>query len=149
MKLLEVSAKARFELELLYSDFVKVRVDLKPLLARGKVFTPLRDVKTFKRAKVSEAGDAVTWGDVDLDAKALRGNEGGHIILEKTNLLSSEVARVMLERGLTQGELAKAIGTKQPNIARLLSQDYQGHSVTTLQKIAEATGKKLEIRFVD
>ena len=49
--------------------------------------------------------------------------------------------------GLTQRELAEMIGTKQPVIARLEDADYEGHSLTMLQRIASALNRRLEIRF--
>ena len=49
--------------------------------------------------------------------------------------------------GLTQAELAKLIGTKQPVIARLEDADYRGHSLSVLQRIAEALNQRLELSF--
>jgi len=49
--------------------------------------------------------------------------------------------------GLTQVELARLIGTKQPVIARLEDADYRGHSLTMLHRIAEALNQSLEVRF--
>ena len=48
---------------------------------------------------------------------------------------------------LTQTELAKRIGTTQAVISRLESADYEGHSLGMLQRVAEALGQKLELRF--
>ena len=48
---------------------------------------------------------------------------------------------------LTQRQLADLIGTKQPVIARLEDADYEGHSLSMLKRIADALGKRLEIRF--
>jgi ribosome-binding protein aMBF1 (putative translation factor) len=50
--------------------------------------------------------------------------------------------------GLTQAQLAKLIGAKQPVIARLEDADYGGHSVAMLQRIAAALNQRLELRFV-
>jgi transcriptional regulator with XRE-family HTH domain len=47
--------------------------------------------------------------------------------------------------GLTQAQLAKRIGTQQSVIARLENADYRGHSLVMLQKVAEATGRRLEV----
>ncbi|MGD0695138.1 MAG: XRE family transcriptional regulator [Terriglobia bacterium] len=50
--------------------------------------------------------------------------------------------------GLSQRELAALVGTRQPVIARLEDADYEGHSLTMLQRIAEALNQRIEIRFV-
>lgn len=50
--------------------------------------------------------------------------------------------------GLSQRELADLVGTKQPVIARLEDADYEGHSLTMLQRIAGALGQRLELRLV-
>ena len=47
--------------------------------------------------------------------------------------------------GLTQKQLAALVGTSQPNIARLEDADYEGHSLTMLQRIAKALKQRLEI----
>jgi transcriptional regulator with XRE-family HTH domain len=51
------------------------------------------------------------------------------------------------ERNLTQRELAGLINTTQSCIARLESGNYNP-SLQFLQKIADACGKKIEIRFI-
>jgi len=50
--------------------------------------------------------------------------------------------------GLSQADLAGRIGTKQSVISRLEDADYEGHSLTMLQRIAAALGQCLEIRFL-
>lgn len=49
------------------------------------------------------------------------------------------------KKGLTQAQLAKAIGTTQSVISRLEDADYEGHSLTLLQRIAAVLGRKLEV----
>lgn len=63
--------------------------------------------------------------------------------------VASEVHRVRTELKLTQKGLADLLGTQQSVVARLEDADYDGHSVKLLRRIAEATGKRLEVRFVD
>ena len=48
---------------------------------------------------------------------------------------------------ISQKELARRMGTKQQSISRLERGDYEGFTLRTLIKIAEATRSKLEIRF--
>jgi transcriptional regulator with XRE-family HTH domain len=50
--------------------------------------------------------------------------------------------------GLSQAQLAERIGTRQSVISRLEDADYDGHSLSMLQRIAAALGQCLEIRFL-
>ena len=66
--------------------------------------------------------------------------------------INFEVAQMIYDArtkaGLSQSELAALIGSKQPVIARLEDADYEGHSLTMLQRIAGALGQRLELRFI-
>ena len=66
--------------------------------------------------------------------------------------LNAEVARLIYDArmaaGLTQTQLAALIGTKQPVIARLEDADYEGHSLSMLQRIATALNQRIEIHFI-
>ena len=66
-----------------------------------------------------------------------------------TNL---EVAQMIYDArtkaGMSQRDLAELIGTRQSVIARLEDADYRGHSLTMLQRIGNALGQRLELRFV-
>lgn len=50
--------------------------------------------------------------------------------------------------GLSQAQLAELVGTTQSAISRLEDADYEGHSLSMLQRIAEALHRRIEIRFV-
>src|ERR1700693_3480658 len=58
------------------------------------------------------------------------------------------IFRARTRAGLPQTELASLIGTRQPVIARLEDADYEGHSLSMLQRIAEALDRRVDIRFV-
>ena len=72
--------------------------------------------------------------------KELRNNEAEYKIIE-------EIITARQERNLTQKELAELVGTKQSNISRLESGNYNP-TLEFLNKIARAIGKELEIRIV-
>jgi ribosome-binding protein aMBF1 (putative translation factor) len=57
------------------------------------------------------------------------------------------ISQARTSAGLTQKELAVLAGTKQPVIARLEDADYDGHSLSMLQRIATALNQRLEINF--
>ena len=58
-----------------------------------------------------------------------------------------EIIMARREKNLTQKGLAELIGTRQSNISRLESGNYNP-SIEFLQKIAAAMDKKLEVRIV-
>ena len=65
---------------------------------------------------------------------------------------SFEIAQMIYDArsaaGLTQTELAALIGTQQPVISQLENADYEGHSLTMLERIAKALKLKVELRLV-
>ena len=50
-----------------------------------------------------------------------------------------------IEAGLTQQQLAALVGTTQSVISRLEDADYDGHSLSILNRIAAALQKKLTV----
>jgi ribosome-binding protein aMBF1 (putative translation factor) len=66
--------------------------------------------------------------------------------------VNAAVAQLIYEArnkaGISQAELAEKIGTRQSVISRLEDADYDGHSLTMLQRIAAALGQCVEIRFM-
>lgn len=63
--------------------------------------------------------------------------------------VGSEIFKAREEAGLTQKQLADLANMKQSAIARLENADYDGHSFKTLERIATALNKQIEIRFVE
>ena len=70
----------------------------------------------------------------------LKRNEAEYRIIE-------EIIMARKEKNLTQKDLAELIGTKQSNISRLESGNYNP-TLDFLNKIAEAVGKELEVKMV-
>ena len=50
--------------------------------------------------------------------------------------------------GLTQKQLAEAIGTTQSVISQLENADYEGHSLSMLRRIADALHLKVKVELV-
>lgn len=58
-----------------------------------------------------------------------------------------QIARLRIQRGLTQAQLAEMVGTRQPSIARL----EKGNSIPSLsflKRIADALDARIELRFI-
>ena len=70
----------------------------------------------------------------------LKMNEAEYKIIE-------EIIMARKEKNLTQKDLAELIGTKQSNISRLESGNYNP-SLDLLNRIALAVGKELEVRMI-
>ena len=67
--------------------------------------------------------------------------------------VSADVAQLIYDArtnaGLSQRELAALIGTTQSVISRLEDSDYEGRSLTMLERIARALNKKLTVTMTD
>ena len=70
----------------------------------------------------------------------LKRNEAEYKIIE-------EIIVARREKNLTQKGLAELVGTRQSNISRLESGNYNP-TLEFLNKIAKAVGKELEVRMV-
>jgi DNA-binding XRE family transcriptional regulator len=58
-----------------------------------------------------------------------------------------QIARLRIQRGLTQAQLAEMVGTRQPSIARL----ENGNSIPSLsflKRIADALDARIELRLI-
>lgn len=74
---------------------------------------------------------------------------GGAVVEETVNVRAARmIFAARTSAGLSQHELAELLGTKQPAIARLEDADYEGHSLSMLQRIAKVLGQRIELRFV-
>ena len=66
--------------------------------------------------------------------------------------INSQIARLIYnmrtEAELTQRQLAELVGTTQSVISRLEDSDYDGHSLSMLNRIAESLQKKLTVVMV-
>jgi DNA-binding XRE family transcriptional regulator len=62
--------------------------------------------------------------------------------------LAMKIAELRDQKGLSQQQLANLMGTSQQAISRIESGEYEGFTLKTLEKIAEATGMRIKIEFV-
>ncbi len=86
-----------------------------------------------------------------LHRRYLQGKPGRQAAVAEARA-SVAVARKVYElrtkAGLSQRELAKLVGTTASVICRLEDDDYEGHSLAMLLRIATALDQRVEIRFV-
>lgn len=62
--------------------------------------------------------------------------------------LAMKIAELREKKGLSQKQLAELMGTSQQAISRIESGEYDGFTLKTLEKIAEATGMRVKIEFI-
>ena len=67
---------------------------------------------------------------------------------EANDSVARKIYELRRRSGLTQGQLAKLVGTTTSVISRLEDANYQGHSLAMLRRIATALDKRVELRFV-
>jgi transcriptional regulator with XRE-family HTH domain len=58
-----------------------------------------------------------------------------------------QIAALREQAGLSQKELAKLLKTSQQQISRLESPCYEGHSLSTLRRVAEALHARVRVVF--
>ena len=62
--------------------------------------------------------------------------------------IALQIIKLREAHGLTQAQLAERVGTSQQTISRLENPGYQGHSLRTLRRIADALDARIEVRVV-
>jgi len=58
-----------------------------------------------------------------------------------------QIAALRERAGLSQKELARKLHTSQQNVSRLESPSYEGHSLSTLRRVAEVLGASTRVTF--
>ncbi len=95
-------------------------------------------------AKKEKTGDAVTI----LRNRYVKDDSKRKASVEAERV-NAQVARMIydlrVEAGLTQAELAELVGTTQSVISRLEDSDYEGHSLSMLNRIGGALKQKMTV----
>ena len=63
-------------------------------------------------------------------------------------LIARTIYKLRTKAKLTQRELAVLVGTSTSVISRLEDDDYEGHSLSMLRRIARALNRRLDVRFL-
>jgi ribosome-binding protein aMBF1 (putative translation factor) len=87
----------------------------------------------------------------DILRRRYVGNDVDRAARVEHERVNVEVAQMIYDlhtrAGLTQRDLAKVIGTTQSVISRLEDADYEGHSLTMLQRIADAFNQRISVHM--
>ena len=81
------------------------------------------------------------------------GDDAGRRASLEKERISAQMARTIYqmraEAGLTQNQLAKLVNTTQSVISRLEDADYEGHSLSMVNRIAQALGRRFTVHLVE
>ena len=89
-----------------------------------------RTIKEDVRERMKDHAFKKAWRDLDAEFELLE-----------------SIIKARETAGLTQEELARKIGTKQPALSRLERGGFQKANIETLRKIAEALDGKLVVKI--
>src|SRR3989344_1180766 len=88
----------------------------------------------------------ISFGEVEKQLLKKKGFRDAYYRKDQDFDVAKQIIMARVSQGLTQKELAKRIGTKQPSIARLESGLYSS-SLKMLRAVADALHLDLDIRF--
>ena len=74
--------------------------------------------------------------------------EAGLEVARLNATIAQQIFDLRTKAGLTQKELAALVGTSYSVISRLEDADYEGHSLSMLQRISSALHYQVQVRFV-
>ena len=120
--------------------------NVKPLMAKWKPFSALQDDQLFRLVKVDAGGYGISWND-DIVLACNELWENGvpvDLVNIQRDQLIEYLAEVRRQAGMSQKQLEKASGVKQPVIARLECGDTNPQLATIL-RILLPLGKTLGI----
>src|SRR2546422_5793229 len=105
----------------------------------------------MKKKATKKRHRTVTDGIEILDRLFYRVHPERQAALEEARLnaeIAQEIYALRTKAKLTQKQLAERIGTTASAICRLEDADYEGHSLSMLQRISAALNRRVEVRVV-
>lgn len=158
-KIAALTTEAPHFLHLVYTDGATVTVDLASLIEQGGVFSALANPVVFNQATLGPRGRSVVWlNDLDLDADAFRPETYQEVQPEFPllhfvppaipNPVSLELRGLVEASHESQGHIAQRAGMKQQALSRLIDPYYDGHTLASLTRIADALGFEVQVNFI-
>lgn len=149
-KIISIKAKDNLIVVATFFDGTVKEYDVKSLFELYPQLKQLEsDDKLFGSVQIDAGGYGISWNDdLDLDADTIW-EEGVEIGNEQTNPILELAAKLTETRdkvGLTQKQLAEKTGIYQSDISKI-ERGLANPSVSTLQRLADGMGVKLQIGF--
>ncbi len=134
--------------EVKYQDGKVKQYDMRVLFDKYPQLKALEDRTLFESGKLVSPYGIVWNDDLDIETETIY-QSGKTVRTEYVPLHSSSasaVAEARAKYGMSQKELAEATGIDQGDISRI-ERGLSNPSVATLERIAKAFGKELEIKI--
>lgn len=147
-KALSLKFKEGTTVEVKFQDGKVKQYDMQVLFDKYPQLEALKDRTLFESGKLMSPYGIVWNDDLDIETEAIY-QEGTTVGTEYVSLHSasaSAVAEARAQYGMSQKELAEATGIDQGDISRI-ERGISNPSVGTLERIAKALGKDLEIKI--
>ncbi len=149
-KALELEFKNGTQLELTFQDGQVKQYDMSSLFVKYPQLRALEDRELFLSGQLM-GSYGIRWNDeLDIDVETIY-EDGRTIRLAKLAAcfkVGEEVLAARSKKGLTQKELSKATGIDQSDLSKI-ERGVANVSVGTLNRIADALGCELIIKFTD
>lgn len=145
-KIYNVKAWPDMMLLVWFADGEIRQYDVKPLLAKWKAFSALKDEHLFCMVKIDAGGYGLSWND-DIDLSCNEIWENGvavDLVRSQRDQIIADLSEVRRQAGLSQKNLAETSGVKQPVIARLECGDTNPQ-LETILRLLLPLGKTVQI----
>lgn len=150
-RIVSVRALDHLMLSVLFQNGVEKLYDIKKIIPCYPQYEVLiRDVELYRQVKVDAGGYGVSWND-ELDLACDEIWEYGKSVgcredMDIMMLLGSKLLASRVKTGLTQKQLSEKTGIYQADISKI-ERGLANPSISTLKRLAEGMGLKLEIGF--
>lgn len=148
----KVQVQDEFVILAVFQNGIEKAYDIRNLYSVFPQFKLLeQNQELFASVKVDAGGYGISWNDeLDLEAEEIweEGKETGKIHeMDIVCMIGQELSEARVRKGITQKELSERIGIYQAEISKI-ERGLANPSVSTLKRIAEGIGMRVEIRFV-
>ena len=147
-KAVELEFKEGTELELTFTDGCVKRYDVAALFGKYPQLRALEDRNLFLSGKLTGAYGIIWNDELDLEAETVY-QDGIFVrtVRASDQILSVAFSSARARAAITQKELAQLSGIDQSDISKI-ERGAANPSLMTLNRLAEAMGMRLELKFV-
>ncbi|MGN0383067.1 MAG: helix-turn-helix domain-containing protein [Eubacterium sp.] len=151
-KIISIKPMEKFTLLVGFQNGVEKTYDMRtlyPVFPQFKVFE--NDVNLFNQVQIDTGGYGISWNDnLDLSAEDIW-EDGVEVNNKEVDIVAALAENLIKARdivGMTQKQLSEHTGIYQADISKI-ERGLANPSLSTLKRLADGMGLKLQIEFVD